>query len=64
MERVKTNNVAVDNATIEELIEFFDSWEGKLTIPPEWIQKNLRDARKVLIDFAFSPMMGNDENDS
>ena len=61
MSRIITRNEVVDNATIEELIEFVDSWEGKLTVPAEWIQKNLIDARKVLIDFAFSPMIGGDE---
>ena len=38
----------MDNATIEQLNDFVASWEGKLTIPPSWIQANLTAARAVV----------------
>jgi len=46
--RIVTGNITVDNATINELKDFIASWDGKLTIPPSWIQDNLRDARSTL----------------
>jgi len=54
MERPITNNKAVDNSTIEQLFAFVDSWRGKLTIPPEWIQTNLKDAHTVLNWYCFA----------
>jgi hypothetical protein len=48
MSRLITGNKAVDNATIEELNDFIASWEGKLTIPSQWIIDNLRDAMIVV----------------
>jgi len=46
--RIKSGIPAVDKATLKELRDFVGSWEGKLSIPPAWIQKNLTAARKIL----------------